>query len=76
MSGKRPRRHLQVVDSLLTYRGKRLDGPLGEFHDAVDLLEADTVPQTYYEKVLASREARHTQRQVEDGGGLGDSAAR
>jgi hypothetical protein len=40
----------------LRYRGRRLDGPIGQFHAAVDALEADTVPYAYYLKVLAGRE--------------------
>jgi hypothetical protein len=43
---------------LLRYRGRRLDGPIREFHAAVDALEADTVPYTYYLKVLAGRDDR------------------
>jgi hypothetical protein len=37
------------------YRGWRLDGPIQEFHRAVDALERDTVPYAYYLKVLAGR---------------------
>ena len=37
------------------YRGRRLDGPVREFHDAVDQLQADTVPESYYLQVIASR---------------------
>ena len=40
----------------LRYRGRRLDGPTGEFHAAADLLQADTVPFAYYLKVLAGRQ--------------------
>lgn len=29
-----------------------------ELHAAVDALDADTVPETYYQKVLASRDQR------------------
>jgi len=42
----------------LRYRGRRLDGPIQQFHAAVDALEADTVPYTYYAKVLAGRDDR------------------
>jgi hypothetical protein len=50
------RARLRVVgDSLLTYRGRRLDGSVEEFHMAVDLLEDDDVPHSYYEKVRASQ---------------------
>jgi hypothetical protein len=40
----------------LRYRGRRLDGSIEQFHAAVDALEADTVPYTYYAKVLAGRD--------------------
>jgi hypothetical protein len=40
----------------LRYRGRRLDGPIHQFHAAVDALEADTVPYAYYAKVLAARD--------------------
>jgi hypothetical protein len=44
-----------VPDPLLVYRGRRLDGPLEEFHTAVDLLlKDDDVPHSYYAKVIAS----------------------
>jgi hypothetical protein len=48
----------QPVDRPLRYRGRRLDGHVREFHAAVDALEADTVPFTYYAKVLAARHDR------------------
>jgi hypothetical protein len=48
-------RLLAPVDPPMSYRGHRLDGPVDEFHDAVDWLRADTVPQSYYEKVKASQ---------------------
>jgi hypothetical protein len=38
------------------YRGIPLDGATGQLHRAVDQLEADTVPYTYYLKVTASRQ--------------------
>jgi hypothetical protein len=38
------------------YRGHRLDGPVQEFHRAVDALERDTVPYAYYLKVRAGRD--------------------
>jgi hypothetical protein len=44
------------------YRGYRLDGPLQEFHRAVDTLEHDTVPYAYYLKVLAGRDQPPTER--------------
>jgi hypothetical protein len=40
----------------LAYRGIPLDGTPSQLHRAVDLLEADTVPYTYYLKVIASRQ--------------------
>jgi hypothetical protein len=42
----------------LRYRSRRLDGPIQQFHAAVDALEQDTVPYTYYAKVLAGRDHR------------------
>jgi hypothetical protein len=42
----------------LRYRGRRLDGPIPQLHAAADALEADTVPYTYYAKVLAGRDDR------------------
>jgi len=56
MSAKR--RHLTAVDELLTYRGRRLDAGTGEFHQAIDLLAADTVPEKYWQKVLAARDRK------------------
>jgi hypothetical protein len=46
----------------LRYRGRRLDGPIEQFHAAVDLLEADTIPFTYYLKVQAGREQPDPER--------------
>jgi hypothetical protein len=43
-------------------RGRRLDGPTSEFHAAVDLLQADTVPFAYYLKVLAGRQPPDPER--------------
>jgi hypothetical protein len=37
------------------YRGVPLDGTTEQLHRAVDLLEADTVPYTYYAKVIANQ---------------------
>jgi hypothetical protein len=42
----------------LRYRGRRLDGPIQHFHTAVDALNHDTVPYSYYAKVLAGRDDR------------------
>ena len=44
------------------YRGHRLDGPIEEFHGAVDALERDTVPYAYYLKVLAGRDQPPAER--------------
>jgi hypothetical protein len=52
----------QPARPTLGYRGRRLDGPTPEFHAAVDALAADTVPETYYQRVLASRERPANQR--------------
>jgi hypothetical protein len=45
-----------------TYRGRRLDAGLVEFHRAVDLLQADTVPLAYVMKVWASEYERDLRR--------------
>jgi hypothetical protein len=44
------------------YRGHRLDGPIQEFHRAVDALERDSVPYAYYLKVLAGRDQPPAER--------------
>jgi hypothetical protein len=46
----------QPAQRPLRYRGYRLDGPIQEFHRAVDALERDSVPYAYYLKVLAGRD--------------------
>jgi hypothetical protein len=46
----------------LRYCGHRLDGPIHEFHRAVDALERDTVPYAYYLKVLAGRDQPPAER--------------
>jgi hypothetical protein len=38
-----------------SYRGRRLDGTLEELQQALDLLDADTVPESYYLQVIAGR---------------------
>jgi hypothetical protein len=43
---------------MLSYRGRRLTAGLDEFHRAIDLLQEDTVPESYYLLVLASRYER------------------
>jgi hypothetical protein len=52
------RRRVGVVALCLGYRGWWLTGELDDFHQAVDALAADTVPESYYLQVLASRAAR------------------
>ncbi len=49
---------VQPAEGPLRYRGRRLDGPIEHLHAAIDALEADTVPYTYYAKVLAGRDDR------------------
>jgi hypothetical protein len=44
------------------YRGYRLDGPIQEFHRAVDALDRDSVPYAYYLKVLAGRDQPPAER--------------
>jgi hypothetical protein len=41
-----------------SYRGIPLDGTAEQLHRAVDLLEADTVPYTYYAKVITNQRQR------------------
>jgi hypothetical protein len=48
----------RLAERPLRYRGRRLDGAIQQFHAAVDALQADTVPYTYYAKVLAGRDDR------------------
>jgi hypothetical protein len=43
------------------YRGARVDRPVAEFHRAVDLLAADTVPEAYYRRIQQSRRAEQRQ---------------
>jgi hypothetical protein len=45
----------QRVPHRLSYAGHPLTGTTEELHAAVDQLDADTVPWSYYQKVLASR---------------------
>jgi hypothetical protein len=52
----------QPAQRLPRYRGYRLDGPVEEFHRAVDALERDTVPYAYYLKVLAGRDQAPAER--------------
>jgi hypothetical protein len=44
------------------YRGHRLDGPIQEFHRAVDALDRGSVPYAYYLKVLAGRDQPPAER--------------
>jgi hypothetical protein len=48
----------QQVPHRLSYAGHPLTGSAEELHAAVDQLDADTVPGSCYQKVLASREQR------------------
>ena len=52
----------QPAQRPLRYRGYRLDGPIQEFHRAVDALERDSVPHAYYLKVLAGRDQPPAER--------------
>src|SRR4029450_12015019 len=45
----------------LQYRGHRLDGPMPEFHAAVDALQADTISEAAWQRM----QARAAQRQAE-----------
>jgi hypothetical protein len=40
------------------YWGTPLDGSVEDFHKALAQLEADTVPESYYNKVVASQQKR------------------
>ena len=48
----------------MQYRGLRLDGPLEEFHAAVDALQADTISQAAYERLRLRAEQRQAQAQA------------
>ena len=52
----------QPAQRPLRWRGDRLDGPIQEFHRAVDALERDSVPYAYYLKVLAGRDQPPVER--------------
>jgi hypothetical protein len=52
----------QPAQRPLHYRGHRLDGPIQEFHRAVDALDRDSVPYAYYLKVLAGRDQPPAER--------------
>jgi hypothetical protein len=54
--------HDQPAQRPPRYRRYRLDGPIQEFHSAVDALERDTVPYAYYLKVLAGRDQPPAER--------------
>jgi hypothetical protein len=43
----------------LSYAGHPLTDTAEELHAAVDQLEADTVPESYYQKVLARKFSDH-----------------
>ena len=46
----------------LSYQGRRLLGSVEEFHEAIDLLLAETRPRSYAEKVWLSQEQRRRRR--------------
>ena len=46
------------------YRGLRLDGPVGEFHAAVDALEADTISEAAWQRMQARAEQRRAEAQA------------
>jgi hypothetical protein len=52
----------QPAQRPLQYRSYRLDGPIQEFHRAVDALDRDSVPYAYYLKVLAGRDQPPAER--------------
>jgi hypothetical protein len=51
----------------IAYRGVPLDGTAAELRRAVDLLEADTVPESYWLKVKASEAERARLRVIQGG---------
>jgi hypothetical protein len=51
----------------IAYRGVPLDGTAADLHRAVDLLEADTVPESYWRKVKASEVERARLRVIQGG---------
>lgn len=57
-------RPVEIDRDVLVYRRWRLDGPLWEFHAAVDALKADDVPELYWRKVQASRARREETRRA------------
>jgi hypothetical protein len=48
----------KVEQATLSYAGHSLTGSVAELHAAIEALDADTVPESYYQKVLAGREQR------------------
>jgi hypothetical protein len=44
----------QQVPDRPSYAGHPLTGSVAELHAAIDQVDADTVPESYYRKVLAS----------------------
>jgi len=49
---------------MMHYRGLRLDGPIEEFHAAVDALQADTISQAAYERMRLRAEQRQAEREA------------
>src|SRR4029450_10030657 len=58
-----PFEELDLNGGVMQYRGLRLDGPVEEFHAAVDALEADTISQAAYERMRLRAEQRQAQAQ-------------
>jgi hypothetical protein len=46
----------QQVPHRLSYAGHPLTGTVTELHAAIDALDADTVPESYHQRVLACRQ--------------------
>jgi len=46
------------------YRGHRLDGPLDEFHAAVDALQADTISQAAWQRMQARAAQRRSEAEA------------
>src|SRR4029453_2889936 len=49
---------------VMHYRGLRLDGPVEEFHAAVDALAADTISQAAYERMRLRAEQRRAEAEA------------
>jgi hypothetical protein len=59
-----PFEELDLNGRVMHYRGLRLDGPVEEFHAAVDALAADTISQAAYERMQLRAEQRQAQAQA------------